>query len=203
MGRRRTLINDFGANWTTGRVSAKKNARMANEHDNNLNHHSISSSILCYQFNHEYSHNSNSYTRTIVSYCIISYILFSVFFYSIHWFHISFFFLYFLSNFFRTSFIFFSVFSACIKYYIQWFVANAIAKKKKRKKCDVVSAMSSRSNQTSLRQARRKSMDWLDCISVHGSENLCVETQWNLEISMIVRDRSDNASANYITSCCF
>lgn len=148
MGRRRTLINDFGANWTTGRVSAKKNARMANEHDNNLNHHSISSSILCYQFNHEYSYNSNSYTRTIVSYCIISYILFSVFFYSIHWFHISFFFLYFLSNFFRTSFIFFSVFSACIKYYIQWFVANAIAKKKKKKKvwCGVSDVIAVKSN---------------------------------------------------------
>lgn len=159
MGRRRTLINDFGANWTTGRVSAKKNARMANEHDNNLNHHSISSSILCYQFNHEYSH-SNSYTRTIVSYCIISYILFSVFFYSIHWFHISFFFLYFLSNFFRTSFIFFSVFSACIKYYIQWFVANAIAKKKKKEK-SVMWCQRCHRGQIKLRFAKHEGKVWI------------------------------------------
>lgn len=95
-------------------------------------------------------------------------------------FHINFFFLCFLSNFFRSSLIFF-LFSQCIKCYIQWFAANMQKKKKKKVWC-VVSAMSSRSNQTSFRQARRKSMDWLDCISVYGSENSRVEThsksQW-------------------------
>lgn len=184
MGRRRTLINDFGANWTTERVSAKKkNAQMANEHDSNSNHYSIPS-ILCYQFNHEYSHNSNSHIRTIVSYFIYSVSRFFSYSICFSCFHTSFFFLCFLSNFFLLfSHFFFPVFSVCIKCYIQWFAANAIAKKKKKKKmwC-VVSAMSSRSNQTSLRQARRKSMDWLDCISVYGSENSHVEThsksQW-------------------------
>ena len=41
MGRRRTLINDFGANWATGRVSLKKNARLAGVHDGNLNCRSV------------------------------------------------------------------------------------------------------------------------------------------------------------------
>lgn len=40
MGRRRTLINGFGANWATGRVSVK-NARLPSEHDGNSNCRSV------------------------------------------------------------------------------------------------------------------------------------------------------------------
>lgn len=86
--------------------------------------------------------------------------------------------------FFRSSLIFFSCFFSVyqVLYSVIRCKRDSKKKKKKKKMWCVVSAMSSRSNQTSLRQARRKSMDWLDCISVYGSENSHVETysksQW-------------------------
>lgn len=184
MGRRRTLINDFGANWTTERVSAKKKM------------HGWTTNMIVIQIIIRFRVISLIMNIAIIRiitleplYCIASFhiLCFLNFFSCFHinsicfsCFHINFFFLCFLSNFFRSSLIFF-LFSQCIKCYIQWFAANMQKKKKKKVWC-VVSAMSSRSNQTSFRQARRKSMDWLDCISVHGSENSRVEThsksQW-------------------------
>lgn len=135
----------------------------------------------------EYSYNSNNHTRTIVLYCIISYTLFPEFFllfsyqfYLFFLFSYQFLFFMFPLEFFSLFSHFFSVFSV---YQVLYSVIRCKhAKKKKKKVWCVVSAMSSRSNQTSFRQARRKSMDWLDCISVHGSENSRVEThsksQW-------------------------
>lgn len=82
MGRRRTLINDFGANWTTGRVSVKK--RKKKKWPTNM----IVIRIIIIRFyrfcvtkfNHEYSYNSNSRTRIIVSYhfvyCFPAFLLF-------------------------------------------------------------------------------------------------------------------------------
>lgn len=121
-------------------------------------------------------------------YCIASFhilfpeffLLFSYQFYLFFLFSYQFLFFMFPLEFFSLFSHFFSVFSV---YQVLYSVIRCKhAKKKKKKVWCVVSAMSSRSNQTSFRQARRKSMDWLDCISVHGSENSRVEThsksQW-------------------------
>ena len=199
MGRRRTLINDFGANWTTERVSAKKkNAQMANEHDSNSNHHSIPS-ILCYQFNHEYSHNSNSHIRTIVSYFIYSVSRF--FSYSICF--SCFFFLCFLSNFFSLFSHFFFLFFQCVSSVIFSDSRQTRQQKKKKKEknvmCGVSDVIAVKSNFASPSTKKKYGLAGLHfCLRFRKFTRRNV-----LEISMIVRDRSDNASANYVTSCCF
>ena len=103
MGRRRTLINGFGANWATGRVSVK-NARLAGEYDGNSN---------CRSVVHRASSSSWSRTTPREDHCIKSYTR-SVFRFSTFFF----FFLFLLPCFpcFRVSFYFFfslSHVSAC------------------------------------------------------------------------------------------
>lgn len=196
MGRRRTLINDFGANWTTGRVSVKKRKKkMANEHDNNSNHYYSILSILCYEFT---LITNIVIIRIELLYHIISYIVFRFFFYSIHCFscfHISFFFLYFLS-FFRSSLIFFffrRVSSVMFSDSLQtWWQIKKVW-------CGVSDVIAVKSNFASLSTRKKYGLAGL-----HFCSRFWKFIRRNaLEISMIVRDRSDNASASYVTSCCF
>lgn len=162
MGRRRTLINDFGANWTTERVSAKKKKM-----------HGWTTNMIVIQIIIRFRVISLIMNIAIIRiitleplYCIASFhiLCFLNFFSCFHinsicfsCFHINFFFLCFLSNFFRSSLIFF-LFSQCIKCYIQWFAANM--QKKKRKKCDVWCQRCHR-GQIKLRFAKHEEKVWI------------------------------------------
>lgn len=133
---------------------------MDNEHDSNSNHHSIP----CYQFNHEYSYNSNNHTRTIVLYCIISYTLFPEFFllfsyqfYLFFLFSYQFLFFMFPLEFFSLFSHFFSVFSV---YQVLYSVIRCKHAKKKRKKCDVWCQRCHR-GQIKLRFAKHEEKVWI------------------------------------------
>lgn len=174
---------------------------MDNEHDSNSNHHSIP----CYQFNHEYSYNSNNHTRTIVLYCIISYTvsrIFSPVFISI----LSVFLVFISISFFYVSS---RIFFALLSFFFCFLSVSSVifsdslqtCKKKKEKSvmCGVSDVIAVKSNFVSPSTKKKYGLAGLYfCLRFRKF------TRRNtLKISMIVRDRSDNASANYVISCCF
>lgn len=128
MGRRRTLINGFGANWATRRVSVK-NARLPNEHDGNSNCRSVIHRLCAIVLvtnnpRFEYSRENHciiSYTRFVLRlspppffFCFSVSLVFS----SVPIFPCS---CWFLPHFFG--------FPACTKCDARWLTANATGKK--------------------------------------------------------------------------
>lgn len=109
------------------------------------------------KFNHEYSHNSNSRTRIIVSYhfvyCFPAFLLFHPLFLL---FSHQFLFFYIFSQIFSLFSYFFFFFSACIKCDVQWFVANAMANKK-----SVMWCQRCHRGQIKLRFAKHEEKVWI------------------------------------------
>lgn len=202
MGRRRTLINDFGANWTTERVSAKKKMR---RWPTNM----IVIRIII-RFHRSCVINlimNIAIIRIVTSepLYLISYILFPDFFLILSVFLVftlvSFFY---VSSriFFRSSLIFFSCFFSVYQVLYSVIRCKRDSKKKKKEKnvmCGVSDVIAVKSNFASPSTKKKYGLAGL-----HFCLRFRKFTRRNaLEISMIVRDRSDNASANYVTSCCF
>ena len=202
MGRRRTLINDFGANWTTERVSAKKKMR---RWPTNM----IVIRIII-RFHRSCVINlimNIAIIRIVTSepLYLISYILFPDFFLILSVFLVftlvSFFY---VSSriFFRSSLIFFSCFFSVYQVLYSVIRCKRDSKKKKKEKnvmCGVSDVIAVKSNFASPSTKKKYGLAGLHfCLRFRKFTRRNV-----LEISMIVRDRSDNASANYVTSCCF
>lgn len=203
MGRRRTLINDFGANWTTERVSAKKKMR---RWPTNM----IVIRIII-RFHRSCVINlimNIAIIRIVTSepLYLISYILFPDFFLILSVFLVftlvSFFY---VSSriFFCSSLIFFFLFFQCVSSVIFSDSLQTRQQKKKKKEknvmCGVSDVIAVKSNFASPSTKKKYGLAGLHfCLRFRKFTRRNV-----LEISMIVRDRSDNASANYVTSCCF
>ena len=105
--------------------------------------------------------------------------------------------------FFRSSLIFFSCFFSVYQVLYSVIRCKRDSKKKKKKKknvmCGVSDVIAVKSNFASPSTKKKYGLAGLHfCLRFRKFTRRNV-----LEISMIVRDRSDNASANYVTSCCF
>lgn len=104
--------------------------------------------------------------------------------------------------FFRSSLIFFSCFFSVYQVLYSVIRCKRDSKKKKKEKnvmCGVSDVIAVKSNFASPSTKKKYGLAGL-----HFCLRFRKFTRRNaLEISMIVRDRSDNASANYVTSCCF
>lgn len=105
--------------------------------------------------------------------------------------------------FFRSSLIFFSCFFSVYQVLYSVIRCKRDSKKKKKKEknvmCGVSDVIAVKSNFASPSTKKKYGLAGLHfCLRFRKFTRRNV-----LEISMIVRDRSDNASANYVTSCCF
>lgn len=104
--------------------------------------------------------------------------------------------------FFRSSLIFFSCFFSVYQVLYSVIRCKRDSKKKKKEKnvmCGVSDVIAVKSNFASPSTKKKYGLAGLHfCLRFRKFTRRNV-----LEISMIVRDRSDNASANYVTSCCF
>lgn len=160
MGRRRTLINDFGANWTTERVSAKKKM------------HGWTTNMIVIQIIIRFRVISLIMNIAIIRiitleplYCIASFhtlfpeffLLFSYQFYLFFLFSYQFLFFMFPLEFFSLFSHFFSVFSV---YQVLYSVIRCKHAKKKRKKCDVWCQRCHR-GQIKLRFAKHEEKVWI------------------------------------------